>query len=209
MTMANGMQKGLVATCVIFSVLPVLATALRILSHRLVHRTLNASDYCALASAVLAVGLNAGNIVSVYRGGLGGDGHQDHEALQMLQKLFTPLEFLWAVSLSLSKVSILLLYCRLFRGSYVVLTARLLVVVIVAWAVATVLSGLFICKSVSPGWTPDQCGEQVTLYFSITGAINMGTDVMVLILPLLHIYRLRLPKTTKLGLAVVMNLGVV
>lgn len=213
----NGMQKGLVATCILFSILPALATALRILAHRLARRTLNASDYCALAATVLAIGLNAGNIVGVYRGGLG-YGHQDlvfarygWQPLKTLHKLFIPFEFLWAVSLSFSKISILLLYCKLFPDSYVVVTARLTTVAIIVWAVATILSGLFICKPISASWTPNQrhlCGDQV-LYFFVTGAINLATDVMVLILPLSHIYRLRLPKATKLGLAVVMSLGVV
>lgn len=214
--LATTMQKGVVAVCIFFSILPTLATALRILSHRIAHRSLNASDYCAIAATVSAIGLNAANIAGVYLAGLGYD-HQGAivsdfgwAPLQTLHKLFVPFEILWALSLSFSKVSILLLYCKLFPDLYIVLVARLTMVVIVMWAIATVLSGLFICWPISASWTSDRrahCGNQV-MYFFVTGAINLATDVMVLILPLSHLFRLRLPKATKFGLIVVMSLGV-
>lgn len=213
--LVTGLQRGLFASCILFSILPVVATALRILAHR--HRPLNASDYCAVAATVFAIGLNVANIAGIVVGGLG-YAHQDDivaehgwAPLRTLHRLFIPWEFLWAVSLSFSKTSILLLYCKLFPGSYVVLAARLTTAVIVGWAVGTIFSGLFICRPVSASWSFDRhqhCGDQV-LYFFVTGAINLATDVMVLILPLSHLYRLRLPKTTKLGLIVVMSLGVV
>lgn len=215
--LVNGLQKGVVATCVLLSIIPAVATALRFLSHRLAHRTLNASDYCALAATLLAIGLNAANLAGVLLGGLGYAhqativAHHGWAPLRTLHTLFVPWEILWALSLSFSKTSILLLYCKLFPGSYIVLAARLTIAVCTVWAVATVLSGLFICKPISASWSSDRrahCGNQV-MYFFVTGAINLATDVMVLILPLSHLYRLRLPKATKLGLIVVMSLGAV
>lgn len=216
--LVTAMQRGLVATCILFSILPVLATALRILSRRIAHRTLNASDYCAIAATVLAIGLNVANICGVFLCGLG----YAHQAaivaqhgwapIHVLVHLFIPWEFLWAVSLSFSKTSILLLYCKLFPGSYVVLAARLTIAVIVTWAVVSVVFGLLICRpSTSGSWAThwgDHCTDLVT-YFFVTGLVNLATDVMVLILPLSHLYRLRLPKATKLSLIVVMSLGVV
>lgn len=211
----TGGQRGVLATSILFSILPALAISLRVLSHRIAHRPLDASDYCAGAAAALSIALNATNVVAVLVDGLG-YAHQDAIVEQFgwgpiynINRLFVPWEFLWAVSLSFSKASILLLYCRLFPGSYMVLAARITIFLVLAWAVGTMVTGLLICRSLSTAGMviPNRgCGDQV-VYLFVSGAINLATDLTVLILPLAHLYRLRLPRPTKFGLIVVMSLG--
>lgn len=81
---------------------------------------------------------------------------------------------------------------------------------IAAWAIGTVLAGLLICRPISMNWAPDTpggtCGDQV-LSFTITGVINLLTDVAVLAMPMPFLYKLQLPLYKKLVLVGVFSVG--
>lgn len=116
------------------------------------------------------------------------------------------------MSLSCSKVSALLLYTRVFALPTFKHVAWGLMAFIAAWAVATVLAGLLICRPISMNWNPDTpggvCGNQV-LSFTITGVINLLTDVAVLAMPMPLLYKLQLPLYKKLVLVGVFSVGIV
>lgn len=104
----------------------------------------------------------------------------------------------------------LLLYTRIFSVPALILAARLTAGLIIAWATATILAGFFICqpfafnwdKSIPGGW----CGNQV-LSFQITGALNIVTDLTVLLLPLPVLVKLRMPVYQRIVLLAVFSLG--
>lgn len=50
----TGRQKALLATSIIFTILPSTAVTLRIYAQRLARRALTASDYCIIAAGLLA-----------------------------------------------------------------------------------------------------------------------------------------------------------
>ncbi|KAF3770811.1 hypothetical protein M406DRAFT_16223, partial [Cryphonectria parasitica EP155] len=211
----TGRQKTLVATSIIFSVLPAVAVALRIISHRLAHRSLSGSDYCVIAAAVFAIGYQAASLTAVAHGGTG-YGHEedivakygDGPVTHLLQVVFS-FELLWSISMSLSKTSILLLYIKVFRDSYVAFASKITIVIVILWPIATVLGALLICRPLAANWKNvkgSHCGDQVAFYF-ISGVINLATDFIVVGLPLLHLYRLRLPKESRIGLMIVFGLG--
>lgn len=54
--------------------------------------------------------------------------------------------------------------------------------------------------------TDGYCGDQV-LSFTITGVINLITDVMVLVLPLRNLYKLQVPTRQRVVLVGVFSLG--
>lgn len=85
--------------------------------------------------------------------------------------------------------------------------------VIAAWATGTILAGLLICQPISMNWapleTPDgKCGDQV-LSFTITGVVNLVTDVIVLALPMPYLYKLQLRLYKKLVLITCFSVGIV
>jgi hypothetical protein len=127
------------------------------------------------------------------------------------EQLVLPLQFLWVLSLSLSKISILLLYTRVFPVAHILYASYITIGLITAWAIATILVGCLICQPISMNWNPaagGSCGNQV-LSFTVTGSINLVTDAIVLFLPMPTLYSLQLKNYKKFTLIGVFGLGVV
>lgn len=81
--------------------------------------------------------------------------------------------------------------------------------VIVAWALATVLSGFFICRPFAKNWLPNlegTCGDQ-RLSYTITGSLNLVTDLVAMVLPLPYLWGLRM-QLKKLLLAIAFSMGI-
>ena len=78
------------------------------------------------------------------------------------------------------------------------------------WALATVLMGFLMCKPFAFNWDqtiPDgQCGNQV-LSYQVTGALNLLTDLIVLLLPMPYLYGLNLALYKKVVLMVTFAVG--
>lgn len=106
-----------------------------------------------------------------------------------------PLQFLWASSLAFSKISILLLYSNVFAVPFVIWTARGAITFIALWALGTIMAGCLICRPFAMNWDQTipggHCGNQV-LSFTVTGILNLVTDLMVLTLPLPYLYKLQM-----------------
>ena len=103
----------------------------------------------------------------------------------------------------------LLLYTKVFAVPTVKYAAWGTMGLITAWAVGTVLAGLLICQPIAMNWTQvpgGKCGDQV-LSFTITGIVNLITDVAVLALPMPYLYKLQLPLYKKIVLISVFSVG--
>lgn len=74
------------------------------------------------------------------------------------------------------------------------------------------LSSFLVCRPLGYSWSLDQgstggrCGNRL-LFLIITGAINALTDVVVLVLPLPHLYKLELPTHQRLIMCGVFGAG--
>lgn len=92
-----------------------------------------------------------------------------------LSQLIVPLQFLWKLSLSCTQLSILCLYLRIFPFRWITWSSYATVTIIVAWTVATILTGCLICLPFAFNWDKTvaggSCGNQVTS-FTVTGIIN-------------------------------------
>lgn len=125
--------------------------------------------------------------------------------------------FLWwlnqqayKVALHLTKISLLLLYMRIF--SHVVWFRKVavgLIVFLVMYMIASASAGFAQCTPVQKSWDRFVDGKCVDLYilFNTNGAVAMVTDVIILILPFPLIYKLTLPWAQKLALIPVFGLG--
>ncbi|EQL35399.1 hypothetical protein BDFG_02891 [Blastomyces dermatitidis ATCC 26199] len=109
-------QRSVLGVATADSIIPTLDVSLRILARNVARRSLEAIDYCIIA----ALALESVSITGVIQGGIG-CGHtiqviqeSGPEPVPKLLKLLIPLQFLWVLSLSFYKVSILLLYSRVF-----------------------------------------------------------------------------------------------
>lgn len=166
---------------------------------------------------MFAVGLQSISITGVLVAGIGYD-HVEELLLQYglqpitkLSQLIIPLQFLWVLSLSCTKISILCLYLRIFPFRWVIWSSYATILIILAWTIATILAGCFICQPFAFNWDKSiphgSCGDQVTS-FTVTGIINLITDVIVLLLPMQPLYQLQMATYKKVTLVSVFGLGV-
>ena len=121
-----------------------------------------------------------------------------------------PIQILWAMSLSFCKISILLLYTRIFTMRLMVVVAWATAALITGFALSTVLSCLLICRPLALNWDPTlegTCGDQL-LSYTITGSFNLATDVIVLLLPLPYLWKLQMKLYKKIILSCTFSLGI-
>ncbi|KAJ5356387.1 hypothetical protein N7517_010996 [Penicillium concentricum] len=211
-------QRQVLGVAIAFSILAVIAVCLRLLAHQIAHKKWIPSDYFIIAAAIFAVGLQSISITGVIQAGIGYDhvttiaGEYGLEPITKLLKLIIPLQFLWVLSLSCTKVSILLLYLRIFPVTWVVRISWTTIGVIIAWTIGTILAGCLICRPFAFNWDQTipggSCGDQVTS-FTVTGVINLVTDVVVLVTPMPLLYNLQMASYKKVTFITIFGLGAV
>ncbi|KAH9903597.1 hypothetical protein F4778DRAFT_91226 [Xylariomycetidae sp. FL2044] len=209
-------QRAIIACAIIFSLLPVTAVGLRIVSRRIANRTLDLSDYIIISACVIVVSYQGVVVSSVLTGGLGFHVAEIIERFgissgsEIFIKHLLAIQNLWAISLSLSKVSILVLYSKVFTVRVFVTIAKVTAVVICMWALATILSCFLICEPFSYNWDltieDGHCGDSVTSWV-VTGVLNILTDLTVLLLPMPYLYNLNLELYKKLVLMGTFGVG--
>jgi hypothetical protein len=161
--------------------------------------------------------LQAISITGVYHAGIGYGHVKDIaveyglEPITKLSQIIIPLQFLWVLSLSCTKISILHLYTLIFPIRWVVWGSYVTMSIIVAWTIGTILAGCLICQPIEFNWDKTipggSCGDQV-MSFTISGVINVITDVMVLLLPMHALYHLQMATYKRVTLVTVFGLGI-
>lgn len=121
-----------------------------------------------------------------------------------------PLEVFWTLSISLSKMSLLILYIKVFPISRLTTVSKVTCITVGLLAVSGVLCTMLICQPIQGNWDltlPGRhCGSQKTL-FGTYGVLNLITDVMVLGLPIPSLMGLKLPPLRKIGLVATFAVG--
>lgn len=101
----------------------------------------------------------------------------------------------YALTLSLTKISILLLYIRILTYPWVQKAAWIMLAVVITtslWAIAVLMTA---CIPLQAFWddslrTPDTYCHPISFYWAATG-MHMGTDLLIFLLPLPVICSLR------------------
>lgn len=115
------------------------------------------------------------------------------------------------LTIAMAKISILLLYRRIFATAAFRKAALTVGVAVVAWAIASILALIFQCHPISGLWNPDlTLGNQcisLSLYYSTVSGLNMALDIVTLCLPLWMVWHLKLDSSQKIMLSGVFALG--
>ncbi|KAI1086164.1 hypothetical protein F5B19DRAFT_498610 [Rostrohypoxylon terebratum] len=209
-------QKILIGCAVVFTIVPVTAVSLRMVARsRLKGHVLDLSDWLIILACIVAVAYQA---LAVACAVVGGMGYHTTEVLAMagpdaftlLMKLVTAVVIFWALSLGLTKLSILALYTKIFCVKSFVLAAQACAVFVVLCAMILFIGAFTICTPVSYNWdkfsTVGSCGN-VRLLWSITGGLNIFSDLVIIFLPMPHIWSLSLQLYKKIGLLVTFGIG--
>ncbi|KAL8787667.1 MAG: hypothetical protein Q9213_002098 [Squamulea squamosa] len=116
---------------------------------------------------------------------------------------------LYIVSLAATKVSILLLYRRIFpnREFHAIIWGVGLFVV--AFTIANVLSIIFSCRPINGAWNPLIKAKRINTEAAIlaVACLTTATDFIILALPLPLVWKLHLPTVRKFQITLVFLLG--
>ncbi|PMD66336.1 uncharacterized protein K444DRAFT_581191 [Hyaloscypha bicolor E] len=208
--MTDNQQPTIVSVNLLVGILAGIAIILRVLARRIRNLPLESDDITIIVALPLSWSICACNIVaSTY--GLGR--HIDtltsadiiHEA-----QIFFASQLLWAVAIPIIKISILLLYIRIFGVlSYFRYTAYILGVFLFLWGIMVVFVVSLTCRPLKYTW--DKSGEgsciNATVFYIVGSGLNVITDFITLFLPLHAVWYLQSSIQQKLLLTGIFLLG--
>lgn len=127
-------------------------------------------------------------------------------------QLIIPFEVLYGITIMMIKFSILLFYVRLFgTAPSFVLLVRIFMVIIFCWQVSITLETFLLCRPLAYNWDTTVpggvCGDRNAAYI-IAGSLNVGTDLLVMLLPMPNIWKLQMPMSQRFGLVGIFGIGV-
>lgn len=117
----------------------------------------------------------------------------------------------YAASIACSKVSILCLYWRLFKTSSIRIPILVLLVIVTIWIIIRTFMLTFRCVPVASLWdysiTDKVCNINSDQFFLGTITTHFILDVIILVLPLIEVFQLRMRLGQKLAVACLFLLG--
>jgi hypothetical protein len=112
-------------------------------------------------------------------------------------------------TLTFTKISILLQYLRIFVAQRIRRACWIVFAVVVGYGIWSVVSAIFMCTPVPYFWDKTlngYCLPEQPVWFG-NAAMNIATDIAILVLPTPALSALKLPKKQKIGLMMVLALG--
>ncbi|MCJ1357975.1 MAG: hypothetical protein MMC33_007972 [Icmadophila ericetorum] len=180
-----GIGLGVVATTVV---------GLRFLAKRLVAvQEAFADDYWILGSLILVYGFLASAGVLVYNGGIGQHNADltPEESIIYYRAGFA-VQILYMFTITAAKLSVILLYGRLFPTRRFLFAARIVGGLCISWFLASFFVTVFQCKDIAGAWDNSRRLHclPVQIFVPIIGLTGLATDIMTLCLPLPVVWRL-------------------
>lgn len=117
----------------------------------------------------------------------------------------------YASSIACSKLAILCLYWRLFRISSIRIPIMVMLVMVVIWIILRTFMLTFRCVPVQSLWdytiTDKVCNINSDQFFLGTITTHFIMDLIILVLPIIEVFRLRLRTGQKLAIGALFLLG--
>jgi hypothetical protein len=178
----------------------VIAVALRLISRRLIKASIQADDWSILFALLCFAGQITGGLLCVRFGG------GKHAVLLkdpvQFAKLVMAIEVIYSPAIAAVKLSILLLYRRLFPNRRFQTILWWVGAFIICYTTIGILVCIFECQPVEAAWEPLMEGNciQVSIEFMFMACMNIITDFVTLLLPMPLLWRLQISKERKLQL---------
>lgn len=210
--LAQSRVPAIYASMIAVSVLCTLAVALRFLCRRLVKAVLWWDDWTILAALVVEWGLSA--VVLYQTADLNFGRHVELMKpwqLVPFAKTLVVTQVLYYCAQTLIKISLLLLYHRLFNANKHFRTALLVAgTLVVMWGIASFWDTIFQCLPIQASWDKSiknaKC-QTVRREALGTGISNVILDFLFLLLPIPMIWRLQVSTKIKVSLTGIFLLG--
>lgn len=128
-------------------------------------------------------------------------------------------QYLWLsvpfynLALVLAKLSALFLFLRIFRGRWFIIATRITIACLIVAGLWMVISGFVFCVPISYFWSLDtsshkaHCLPKGPVWYS-NAAMQIASDIVIMILPMPILSKLQLPRKQKLGIVLVFCMGI-
>ena len=118
----------------------------------------------------------------------------------------------YTLTISMVKISILLLYRRIFTTPHFKRATLVVGTACIAWLIAALLCLAFQCRTNAERYSADalfsnQCIDLKTYWIAVTGS-NLVLDLIVLCMPLYIVSNLKIPTRQKIWLCGIFALGI-
>ncbi|PGH11327.1 hypothetical protein AJ79_04943 [Helicocarpus griseus UAMH5409] len=195
---------------IIFCVVTPIFVALRVASRLHIARRLGSDDWTIIASSVFSVAVSIVMIVDCKWVSVKRINEPEIALVHRTLKLLLSVKVLYKVTIALTKLSILLLYLRIFTNKVFRRICWALIVIVISYQTGSAAASIFQCTPVRRAWdkqVPGTCvNSRVTWYAN--AAFNISSDLAILILPMPVVKSLQLPKKARIGLMAVFALGI-
>ncbi|KAI1372738.1 hypothetical protein F4677DRAFT_449221 [Hypoxylon crocopeplum] len=197
---------------VVLILLTALWTWMRLWSLRRSGRPFGVEDGFNLGAVALFCGLIATDFVMVLAGGMGHHMRelQDWHVARLLKALFTR-QFMYAATLGLVKISVILMFMRIFFVNRYKLAAIVVMVFTIVWVFLTVLMELLLCRPMEMNWnsrTPGgTCGDQKAGLVAV-GILDIINQLAILMLPLPVVLKVGMDMRYKIITACIFGIGI-
>ncbi|OTB02203.1 hypothetical protein M426DRAFT_13783 [Hypoxylon sp. CI-4A] len=199
-----------------FSIIAVVAVILRFKARRIKGQKLKSDDWTILAALVLSLGVTVDILIMAQHSGLGTHGQHgkngnilDPEARAIFGKASYALEILAWPAVGITKISVLLMYKRIFTSPGFRLIAWALVGLSIALTITFTFALIFSCMPIVSRWDYSisyTCVDEVALVTTAL-ATDVATDFFVLLLPIHKIWQLQMPLSRKISIVCIFLLG--
>lgn len=117
--------------------------------------------------------------------------------------------WLYVSAIGFAKLSVLTQYLRIFVGKKTKIATWAMIVIVIVYTIQGDLVGIFSCTPVNKFWNrplPGTC-VNAAVYYYITIAMNILTDIAVVVIPVPALMKLNIPTNQKYGLVFAFALG--
>ncbi|KAI9816683.1 MAG: hypothetical protein M1826_001757 [Phylliscum demangeonii] len=194
---------------VTLTTLATVCVALRLLAGRNMKTTLHVDDYLIIAALLAAWAVVADECVGVHFAvGRHIWAVTPQAAQNYIKGTFVGLP-IYLLALLLIRLSILLLYKRVFVVRWFQIVVAAFIVEVVGLAIASILVYIFRCTPVKYGWDRLGHGHCVNfdLLFRLPAIFNFITDALILLLPMPVVWNLHTSVRRKVALTAIFVLG--
>ncbi|RDW56693.1 hypothetical protein BP6252_14045 [Coleophoma cylindrospora] len=193
----------------ILIILATIAVVLRLLARRARRIALWWDDYTILIALFLTYFLYAVQIADAKLGMRIHITEVPAKNLALILKMLVAYQLIYGTVQALAKVSYLFFYLRIFVNKGFIKAVKIVAAIVVAWWTANVLQVFLICTPFKLNYdvtVTGTCGNRPAAYTAI-GAINLITDVAILLLPIPTVWKLQMPVSSKIGICGIFTIG--
>ncbi|CAI7625263.1 unnamed protein product [Penicillium palitans] len=198
--------------CIVFLVTTPAFVAIRLWSRAKSKSGLGLDDWTILVSSMFAVIVMA-FMLAACTYGFGqhiANITTPHRLMTMKAcQLFFVSQAFYKLTMNMTKMSILMLYLRIFIQRWFRITCYVLLVIITSYMVGAFFASVFQCTPVARAWNktiPGSCIDITTNWYANAG-FSIATDIIILTLPMYPLYKSKIILKRKIALMIVFALG--